>query len=530
MSHTLRYAARTDRGLLRANNQDSVFAGNRLLVVADGMGGHVAGDTASRLAVAAFAPLDQYEPHGRDLLTPLEHATEDGNEAIAGMVTEDPQLDGMGTTVTALMFDGPRLGIAHVGDSRAYLWRGGVLSQITHDDTFVQSLIDEGRITEAEAAQHPQRSLLLRALNGGSDVEPTLVMREARVGDRYLICSDGLSGVISAEAIADTLASYETAEAADRLIELALRGGGPDNVTVIVADVVDVGQTTPLEDEPGTPMDADATGPLSDLRFTKRMPRVALPREPDVATLAAERAAAEAAHRSFTEPITSPNRLGGDRFDDDHDLDGLDDDDLDLDDDDLDDLDDDDHDADRRGVARSRAVRGPSRTRRWMRRVGLAVAIAALLVVGGVLGVNWVGTQYYVGDNNGSVCRRPRKVPAGARRRGASRCTPRTSCPRPVTRSSPGSRPATCRTPARSCSAWTARSCRCARPSPRPRCPAPVPRRRAAGRRSPTRRCPVPAGAPPPAPPPPGPPPPSPASRSPRPPRPRPAPGSRRPR
>ncbi|WP_205843981.1 PP2C family protein-serine/threonine phosphatase [Nakamurella deserti] len=398
MTHTLRYAARTDRGLLRANNQDSVFAGNRLLVVADGMGGHVAGDTASRLAVAAFAPLDRYEPNGRDLLTPLEHATEDGNEAIAGMVTEDPQLDGMGTTVTALMFDGPRLGIAHVGDSRAYLWRGGVLSQITHDDTFVQSLIDEGRITEAEAAQHPQRSLLLRALNGGSDVEPTLTMREARVGDRYLICSDGLSGVVSAEAIADTLASYETAEAADRLIELALRGGGPDNVTVIVADVVDIGQTPPLENEPDTPMDADATGPLSDLRFTKRMPRVALPREPDVATLAAERAAAEAAQRSYTEPITSPNRLGGDRFDDD--LDGLDDDD-DLDDDDLDDLDDDADD--HRGAARSRAVRRPSRTRRWVRRVGLAVAIAALLVIGGVLGVNWVGTQYYVGDNNGSV-------------------------------------------------------------------------------------------------------------------------------
>ena len=168
----------------------------------------------------------------------------------------------MGTTVTALMFDGPRLGIAHVGDSRAYLWRGGVLSQITHDDTFVQSLIDEGRITEAEAAQHPQRSLLLRALNG-SDVEPTLSLREARVGDRYLICSDGLSGVVSAEAIADTLASYETAEAADRLIELALRGGGPDNVTVIVADVARHRRgRRPRRANRPTALDADATGPL----------------------------------------------------------------------------------------------------------------------------------------------------------------------------------------------------------------------------------------------------------------------------
>ncbi len=392
MTHTLRYAARTDRGLLRANNQDSVFAGNRLLVVADGMGGHVAGDTASRLAVAAFAPLDQYDPHGRDLLTPLEHATEDGNEAIADMVSEDPQLDGMGTTVTALMFDGPRLGIAHVGDSRAYLWRGGVLSQITHDDTFVQSLIDEGRITEDEAAHHPQRSLLLRALNGGSDVEPTLSMREAKVGDRYLICSDGLSGVVSAEAIADTLASYETAEAADRLIELALRGGGPDNVTVIVADVVDLGHTAPVEEAAAGPLDVDATGPLSDLRFTKRMPRVALPREPDVAALAA----AEAARRSAA---PAPGRRRFDAADDD-----LDDDLDDLGPDDLDDLElDDDDPGDGPDRPARTAPARPSRARRWVRRIGLAVAIVALLLVGGVLGVNWVGTQYYVGDNNGQV-------------------------------------------------------------------------------------------------------------------------------
>lgn len=410
MTHTLRYAARTDRGLLRANNQDSVFAGNRILVVADGMGGHVAGDTASRLAVAAFAPLDRYEPNGRDLLSPLEHATEDGNEAIAGMVVDNPELDGMGTTVTALMFDGPRLGIAHVGDSRAYLWRGGVLAQITHDDTFVQSLIDEGRITETEAAQHPQRSLLLRALNG-TDVEPKLSMREARVGDRYLICSDGLSGVISAEAIADTLASYETSEAADRLIELALRGGGPDNVTVVVADVVDVGLTPTLESEPATPLDVDATGPLEQMRFTKRMPRVALPREPDVAGLAARAAAAEAAGRSFTEPITSPNRLGPDAPDTDPHPTGLDhglDDGLDEEDDEDDDLDEfelgDERDGADPGPGRTtRTVAPPSRARRWIRRLGFAVAVVALLMIGGVLGVNWVGNQYYVGDNNGQV-------------------------------------------------------------------------------------------------------------------------------
>ncbi len=387
MTHTLRYAARTDRGLLRANNQDSVFAGNRMLVVADGMGGHVAGDTASRLAVAAFAPLDDYDPKGRDLLTPLEHATEDGNEAIADMVTADPDLDGMGTTVTALMFDGGRLGIAHVGDSRAYLWRGGVLSQITHDDTFVQSLIDEGRITEAEAAHHPQRSLLLHALNGG-DIEPTLSQREVRVGDRYLICSDGLSGVVSAEAIADTLASYETAEAADRLIELALRGGGPDNVTVIVADVLDTGEAAVLDDEPLHDLDTDATGPIAEMRFTKRMPRVALPKEPDVTELAARADAAQPAQAArpprYADPITTPIEMDEDGDPGDGDLE-----DDDLEDDDLED---------------TVLLTSPSSpARKWARRAAYLVGVVALLILGGVLGVNWVGNQYYVGDNDGAV-------------------------------------------------------------------------------------------------------------------------------
>ena len=146
----------------------------------------------------------------------------------------------MGTTLTAILFAGNRLGLVHIGDSRAYLLRDGELSQITKDDTFVQTLVDEGRITAEEAHSHPQRSLLLRALTG-QDVEPTLTMREARAGDRYLLCSDGLSGVVSDETLAETLATYrDPRECADRLIELALRGGGPDNITCIVADVVDI--------------------------------------------------------------------------------------------------------------------------------------------------------------------------------------------------------------------------------------------------------------------------------------------------
>ncbi len=246
MTLVLRYSARSDRGLVRQNNQDSVYAGPRLLALADGMGGHAAGEVASKLVIAALVPLDDDEP-GDDLLGELAEATAQGNDAITELVSEEPDLDGMGTTLTAVLFAGSRLGMVHVGDSRAYLFRDGVLTQITRDDTFVQSLIDEGRITEDEAASHPQRSLLLRALTG-HDVEPSLTVREARAGDRYLLCSDGLSGVVSAETIADALTIPDPQSCADRLIELALKGGGPDNVTCIVADVVDVdyGEDQPI--------------------------------------------------------------------------------------------------------------------------------------------------------------------------------------------------------------------------------------------------------------------------------------------
>src|SRR5262245_20731549 len=238
MTLVLRYAARSDRGLVRSNNQDSVYAGPRLLSLADGMGGHAAGEVASNVVIAALAPLDDDEP-GDDLLAQLREATANGNGAIAELVASDPELDGMGTTLTAILFAGSRIGLVHIRDSRAYLFRNGQFAQITHDDTFVQSLIDEGRITEDEAATHPQRSLLLKALTG-HEVEPNLTIREARAGDRYLLCSDGLSGVVSHETLSDTIKIPDAQACADRMIELALKGGGPDNVTVIIADVVDI--------------------------------------------------------------------------------------------------------------------------------------------------------------------------------------------------------------------------------------------------------------------------------------------------
>ncbi|MGH3563989.1 MAG: PP2C family protein-serine/threonine phosphatase, partial [Mycobacterium sp.] len=246
MTLALQYAARSDRGLVRTNNEDSVYAGARLLALADGMGGHAAGEVASQLVIAALAHLDDDEPGG-DLLSKLDTAVQEGNSAIAAHVDAQPELEGMGTTLTAILFAGDRLGLVHIGDSRGYLLRDGELTQITKDDTFVQTLVDDGRITKEEAHSHPQRSLIMRALTG-HEVEPTLTMREARAGDRYLLCSDGLSDPVSDETIAEAQQIPDVSESAYRLIELALRGGGPDNVTVVVADVVDheYGQTQPI--------------------------------------------------------------------------------------------------------------------------------------------------------------------------------------------------------------------------------------------------------------------------------------------
>lgn len=279
MTLVLRYAARSDRGLVRGNNEDSVYAGARLLALADGMGGHAAGEVASQLMIAALAHLDDDEP-GDDLLGKLNSAVHEGNAAIADHVEEEPELDGMGTTLTAILFAGKKLGLVHIGDSRAYLLRGGELAQITRDDTFVQSLVDEGRITPEQAHTHPQRSLIMRALTG-NEIEPTLIMREARAGDRYLLCSDGLSDVVSDETIANTMREGGTDECADRLIELALRSGGPDNVTVVVADVIDLdyGQSHPIvagaasgQDE-DTPPPNTAAGRAAAMRPPRAEPR-----------------------------------------------------------------------------------------------------------------------------------------------------------------------------------------------------------------------------------------------------------------
>ncbi|MFD4345025.1 Stp1/IreP family PP2C-type Ser/Thr phosphatase [Streptomyces coelicoflavus] len=240
MSLSLRFAAGSHKGMIREGNEDSGYAGPRLLAIADGMGGQAAGEVASSEVISTIVALDDDVP-GSDVLTSLGHAVQRANDQLRQMVEEDPALEGMGTTLTALLWTGQRLGMVHVGDSRAYLLRDGVLTQITQDHTWVQRLVDEGRITEEEADTHPQRSLLMRALGSGDHVEPDLSIREVRAGDRYLICSDGLSGVVSHQTMEDALASYQgPQETVQELIQLALRGGGPDNITVIVADVLDL--------------------------------------------------------------------------------------------------------------------------------------------------------------------------------------------------------------------------------------------------------------------------------------------------
>ncbi|MBT0567718.1 PP2C family serine/threonine-protein phosphatase [Williamsia sp. CHRR-6] len=338
MTLLLRYIARSDRGLVRSNNEDSVYAGARLLALADGMGGHAAGEVASQLVIEALQPLDEDEPGG-DLLSSLETATRNGNAAIAEQVAAEPELDGMGTTLTAILFAGNRIGLCHIGDSRAYLLRDGELNQITRDDTWVQTLVEEGRITAEQAHTHPQRSLIMRALNG-TEVEPTLTVREARAGDRYLLCSDGLSDVVTEETIADTLGSVaDHGACADRLIELALRGGGPDNVTVVVADVVDVdyGDHVPIR--------GGAAGDDPDAEYT-----------PDPSTAAGRAAALRPPPETTRRPVAEPEE--------------------------------------------QQPQRNPRR--KWLY-IGVALLLVALAVAGGLVARAVIRSNYYVGEHNGTV-------------------------------------------------------------------------------------------------------------------------------
>src|SRR3984957_9373636 len=238
MTLALHYALRSDVGLLREGNEDSAYAGPRLLAIADGMGGHAAGEVASAVAISAIAPLDgQGLTDSSDMLDALADAVSSARATLHEMSEADPATEGMGTALAALLWAGDQVAICHIGDSRAYLLRDGDLYQITRDHTLIQSLVDEGRLSPAAAANHPQRSLIMRALQGSTDADPDLSMHTALLGDRYLLCSDGLTDVVADESVHDVLSTVEDADqAVSQLIALAIRNGGADNNTPIAAD------------------------------------------------------------------------------------------------------------------------------------------------------------------------------------------------------------------------------------------------------------------------------------------------------
>jgi protein phosphatase len=236
MTLRLRTAVASDLGLIRSNNEDAAHAGPRLLAVADGIGGAPAGELASDIVIRSLAALEDVPDPG----TPTEAlraALDEANRQIGAATEADPTRQGMGTTVTALMVAGDQLALLHVGDSRGYLLRAATLSRLTRDDTFVQELVDRGVLSAEEAQHHPQRSIITQAVQGG-DFTATASMLTPETGDRYLLCSDGLSDYVSDGAIEQALQLCPDPQlCAERLIRLALRAGAPDNVTVIVSDV-----------------------------------------------------------------------------------------------------------------------------------------------------------------------------------------------------------------------------------------------------------------------------------------------------
>ena len=269
-------AAVSNVGKIRSNNQDSGYAGHTLFVVADGMGGHAGGDVASAIATKRIMEADTAYLSAQDAEFALQAALIAANSQLAETVFEHAELTGMGTTVSALVVLDDQVAIAHIGDSRIYLFRDGELSQLTTDHTFVQRLVDSGRITEAEAMVHPRRSVLMRVLGDvESSPEIDTSILATRAGDLWLICSDGLSGVVSNTGIANALKSSLDAQAvADRLVKESLDGGAPDNVTIVVVDIGDG------EDRLGEPLVVgSAAAPLA---FGEEPVRTRAPRIPSL--------------------------------------------------------------------------------------------------------------------------------------------------------------------------------------------------------------------------------------------------------
>jgi PPM family protein phosphatase len=349
----LSYSALSDVGRVRKDNQDSGYAGPWLLTVCDGVGGAVRGDMASSTAVGQLVRLD--ERPGDDLLGAVAGAIHRADDRIGELVEHDPALNGTSTTATVALFDGERVGIGHVGDSRAYLYRSGELSQLTADHTFVQSLIDEGRITEEESRVHPHRNLILKAVDGRGENEPDLFVVELAEGDRLFLCSDGASGVLGKDRITDILSSGTPDYAVVEMVRASLEAGSSDNVTCIVADLVTA--------EPEEPLQPLLVGAAADLPRRKGQQTVAGigavfrgHRSGDTGEL--EAVPAEVPHAIANDPL-DPESV--------------------------------------------RYAPRPPRRLNWLRRLLALAALAGLLWIGIAAAWTWSQQQFYVADLDGSV-------------------------------------------------------------------------------------------------------------------------------
>lgn len=348
MAIAFHFAARSDVGMVRSNNEDSGYAGPHLLAMADGMGGHAGGDVASSTIIAALVDLDGEAHSGAEATERLLKTIAAANADLGARVQDEPELEGMGTTLIALLRARDKLVLAHIGDSRAFLVRGDEVTQITKDHSFVQTLVDDGRLTAEEAAVHPQRSLVTRVLTGNPDDEPDIVVRQAKVGDRYLVASDGLTDYVARDTIDEVLRSVASpAEATERLVQLSLRAGAPDNVTVVIGDVVDL-RVGPVPSDQPVVVGAAALS----RKGTRPMP-----------VTPAEKAAALAKEASST----------GDHPDDgDHDV--------------------------------TLAEEGPpSRGGRIARVIGTLLIVGVVLAGLSYAGWGWTQRQYWVGVNEGNV-------------------------------------------------------------------------------------------------------------------------------
>ncbi len=355
----LAYAAISDVGRVRKDNQDSGYVGPWLMAVCDGVGGAARGDVASATAVQQLRKLDV--PPTEDLLGQVAGALHRAHDRIAELVDEDPALTGTSTTATVALFDGTRLGMGHVGDSRAYLFRAGEIRRLTTDHTLVQGLVDEGRITEADARVHPHRNLILRALDGIHEAEPDLFHVELAEGDRLLLCSDGACGVLDDARLADILSTGSPDYAAVELVRASLEAGSSDNVTCLVADVVDA--ATPLEEE----QEPQLVGAAAELR--KRVPRGAKGslfrghRSGDTGELDPVPAASDDL------PDNVPFAISNDPID----------------------------------PEQARYAPRPPRRFAWLKRLlGLAILVGLVWVAGSVAW-SWSQQQYYVGEQDGTV-------------------------------------------------------------------------------------------------------------------------------